>query len=171
MGRNYLDGLPAVEVVGMNWKKHAVKRKTGHTGMRDRVRAAARALSGEPWFSRMEVFNRAEIFLPEFASFKNAWMCLRRRGELVKMGREKYYYNPEKAARPDVKNRIFRAMHVKGAFCASDIAKLSEADLSYAHMAIRELVSTGWLEFTGKKGKFKFFRVRNSERFYLEFVK
>ena len=131
-----------------------------------------KALNEQKGFSRRELFqavntrNRAEDM-----AFKEAWLELLRRGELVKIEFGEYRYDPEKAARADVKIRIFRAMHVKGAFCAADIAKLSEADISYIHTVIRQMVRDEWLEFTGKRGLVRFFRVRNSERFYLEFVK
>lgn len=146
-------------------------KTTQHTGMTDRIREAAGALNGRKWFSRHEVFNQAEVMLSERSGFFDCWNELRKRGELVKLGPEKYRYDPEKAARADVRIRIFRAMHVKGAFCAADIAKLSEADDSYVRAVIRVMVKDGWLEFTGKKGRVKFFRVRNSEKFYLEYVK
>ena len=127
---------------------------------------------GEEGFSRRELFqavntrNRAEDM-----AFKEAWLELLRRGELVKLGLEKYRYDPEKAARAHVRIRVFRAMHVKGAFCAADIAKLSEADISYVQALIRKMVAAEWLEFTGKQRQVKFYRVRNSERFYLEKVR
>lgn len=139
--------------------------------MRDRVRAAAKTLNDQKWFSRQEVFNQAEILLAELGGFKAAWNCLRRRGELVRLDRQKYRYDLGKAARADVRNHIFRAMHVKGAFCSADIAKLSEADFSYVQKLIRDMVNAGDLEFTGKKGRVKFFRVRNSEKFFLEKVR
>lgn len=146
-------------------------KKPCHTGMTDRIREAAKELNDRKWFSRRDVFNHAEILVSEEASFKACWLELRKRGELVRLGREKYYYNPEKAARPDVKNRIHRAIHIKGAFCSADVAKLSEADISYVAEIIRGLAKAGWLELTGKQGHVKFFRVRNSEKFYLEHVK
>ena len=141
------------------------------TGMTDRIRAAAMALNDRKWFTRNEVFNQAEILLADLGSFKRCWNELRKRGELVKLGREKYRHDPDKTARADVKIRILRAMHVKGAFCAADIAKLSEADTSYVQTMTRSMIADGWLEFTGRKGHVKFFRVRNSEKFYLGLVK
>lgn len=61
-------------------------------------------------------------------------------------------------------------MHVKGAFCAADIRRLTDADQSYISAVIRRLVEAGDLELTGKKGKFKFFRVKQANDFYLKFV-
>lgn len=139
--------------------------------MCDRIRPAAKALNKQKWFSRQEVFNQADILLSDAASFRAGWNALRRRGELVKLGQEKYRYNEERAAFPKVRLRVYRAMHVKGAFCSADIAKLSDADVSYVQGLIRRLVKDGWLEFTGKKDRVKFFRVKNSEKFFLDKVR
>jgi hypothetical protein len=138
--------------------------------MTNRVRVAGKALN--QGFSRRELFQAVNTRTrAEDMAFKEAWLELIRRGELVKLDSDKYRYDPDKAARAHVKIRVFRAMHVKGAFCASDIAKLSEADISYVQTLIRKMVWDEWLEFTGTKERVKFFRVRNSEKFYLKYVK
>lgn len=138
------------------------------TGMADRVRAAARQTSRS--FSRAEIINNLDLLSRETKAFNTAWLDLLRRGELIDHGRF-FRYDPAMAPKSDVRNRMARAMHVKGAFCAGDIAKLSDADPSYVHATIRKLAKAGWLEMTGKKGRVRFFRVRNSEKFYLAFVK
>lgn len=156
-----------------------IKNKPLHTGMTDRIRAAARALKFHPdkpetinWFSRNDVFNRAEILVSEQSSFNACWLELRKRGELERMCYQKYRYNEDRAARGGgVKLKIYRAMYIKGAFCAPDIKKLTKAEISYVHGVIRRLVKDGELEFTGCREHFKFYRIKNSERFYLEKVR
>ena len=141
--------------------------------MTDRIRAAALKLNGrDRCFSRDDVFNHASILMEELPTFNPCWLDLRKRGELEKLGYEKYRYDLTQApSGGGVKRKIYRAMHVKGAFCAPDIAKLADAEVSYVHGVIRGLVKAGDLEFTGSRAHFKYFRVRNSEKFYLERVK
>lgn len=143
--------------------------KSYRTGMATRVREVASQIHGS--FSREEIINSLDLWSREMNTFNTSWLDMLRRGEVVKLDHCTYRYNPAAAPQADVKKRMMRAMHVKGAFCAADIKKLTEADLSYVHATIRRMVKTGELEFTGYHGKAKRFRVRNSEKFYLEKVK
>jgi len=143
--------------------------KYQNTGMVYRIRrAAANAIAP---FCRADIFDRAEILVKDRPGFNRSWNDLRKTGELKKLGYQKYRYDPRLLPTADVKKRIYRAMHVKGAFSASDISKLTEAHISYAQSTIRKLTKAGDLEFTGSRAHFKYFRVRNSEKFYLERVK
>jgi len=149
------------------------KNKPRGAGMTARIRAAARRLNGrDSCFSRHDVFNHAEVLVSERATFSPCWLDMRTRGELVKLDYQKYRYDASRApAGGGVKKKIFRAMHVKGAFCAPDIAKLADAEISYVHGVIRRLISGGELEFTGCRGHFKFYRVRNADKFYQKFIR
>jgi hypothetical protein len=135
------------------------------------VRQAARSLSAREHFSKRDVFDAAGITRADNESFKGVWSILRRRGELVMLGPRKYRYNPSHRPRGRKRVRIYRAMHIKGVFCAADIARLSDARLSYVRAVINALVDGGDLELTGKTGCVLYFRVRHAERFYLEKVK
>jgi len=140
--------------------------------MTDRIRRAARTLSDRKWFSKKELFDAVETRSRlEDRSFLRSWRDIYLRGEIVRLGEAKYRYVPENSPRSDVRNRIYRAMHVKGVFCGKDIQKLTEADHSYIMATIRKLVKAGHLEFTGKNNQHKIFRVRNSHTFYLKFVR
>lgn len=143
--------------------------KYQNTGMVYRIRrAAANAIAP---FCRADIFDRAEILVKDRPGFNRSWNDLRKTGELKKLGYQKYRYDPRLLPTADVKKRIYRAMHVKGAFSASDISKLTEAHISYAQSTIRKLTKAGWLELTGKKGRVKFYRVRNANTFYTNFVR
>jgi len=140
--------------------------------MTDRVRAACKALDADGPFSRKDVVyhidpadDRGEL------SVRRAFQGIYDRGELVRIGRGKYRNVKDMAPVSDVRQRIYRAMHIKGAFCAADIVKLADADQSYISAVIRKLVKIGRLELTGKAGGTKVFRVRHKDRFYLEYVK
>jgi len=140
-----------------------------NTGMTNRIRNIAARINRQ--FSREDVFNAAGVPLTKKKSFDYAWNQLRANGELVRRALRSYVYDDSFSPEiPSVKPRIYRAMHVKGAFCVSDIAKLSDAHTSYVQRMVGELVLSGELEFTGKRGKVKFYRVRNSEKFYLDKV-
>lgn len=148
------------------------REKPYRTGMAARVRAAASKIKGA--FFREDIVIHLDLWAREMKTFDTCWLDMQRRGELIKHGNikfEYYTYNPAVAPKADVKNRIMRAMHVKGAFSAADIVKLTEADRSYIYATIRRMVKAGELEFTGFHEQVKRFRVRNSEKFYLERVK
>ena len=140
--------------------------------MTDRVRAACKALDAKGTFSCKDVVyhidpadSRGEL------NVRRAFQDICDRGELVRIGRAKYRHIEGRAPTADVRQRIYRAMHVKGVFCAADIVKLTEADQSYVSAVIRRLARTGDLELTGRTGKTNRFRVRHADKFYLEHVK
>ena len=140
--------------------------------MAARVRAAAQRIDSP--FYREEIVNVLDLWVREMKTFRTCWQDMRRRGELVPVGSvtdERYRYNPYAAPKTDVKNRMRRAMHVKGAFCAAEIKKLAEADLSYVHATIRRMVADGELEFTGYHDRVRRYRVRNSDKFYQKFIR
>lgn len=149
-------------------------KKPFRIGMANRVRSAAKTL---------EVFSKNDLFchidqatplsLKEEKSFRNTWDDLKKRKEIIKgMGLDgTYYYNQGKKPQYDVLEKIYRAMHVKRAFCAMDIGMLTDADQSYISAVIRKLSSKGWLMLIGKNEKHKIFRIVNLDLFYMEFVK
>jgi len=149
-----------------------VENKTIRTGMTDRVRAACKALDANGPFSRRDVVwhvdpndGREEL------SARRAFQGIYGRGELIRLGRGKYRHIDGRAPTADVKCKIYRAMHIKGAFCAADIKKLTDADKSYISAVIRKLAKVGDLELIGKSGKDKIYQVKWTNRFYLEYVK
>jgi hypothetical protein len=150
-----------------------LKKKSIRTGMVDRVRAACKTFKKPGWFTRMEVFFEVDPELgQECRSFERTWQDLIGRGELVKVHADKkiYRYNKSTAPVSKVREKTLRAMHIKGAFCAADIKKLTDGDQSYISAVIRKLAKAGDLELTGKVGKTKMYRVKNSSKFYLEKV-
>lgn len=82
-----------------------------------------------------------------------------------------------RAGRPaygEKRARIYRAVHVKGAFTVEDIVKLTEADPAYISQIIRQLVADGHVEKVGSmpgKGAAGAYRVRHRDRFYKEKVR
>jgi hypothetical protein len=144
--------------------------------MADRVRAACRKLGQHGWINRRQVYFEVDTDTDaEDRSFAGTWQDLIDRGELTRAMESKkapwYLYRDAAAPRFDVRAKIYRAMHIKGAFCAADIKKLTDADQSYISVVIRKLVKAGDLELTGKVDKTKMFRVRQANDFYLKFVK
>lgn len=145
-----------------------------HTGMVDRVRAAAKELDRPEGFSRMDLYHHIDGAQPfnslgERSLFRT-WGDLRRRGEFKRIGRARYRYI-DRAPRADIRQKVYRAIYVKGAFCAMDIILLTDAEHSYILAIIGRLKKAGHLAYTGMSEKRKFFRVRNLNKFYLEFVR
>lgn len=147
-------------------------KKPYRTGTTDRIREAAQKLSARGCFSKRDIYFDIDDSDPVcFSSFHRCWYDLRKRGEIERLGREKYQYINSFRPRADVRLRIFRAMHVKGAFCSMDIQRLSGADISYILATIRRLVKRGYLELTGKSDKGNIFRVRHNSKFYQKLVR
>lgn len=76
--------------------------------------------------------------------------------------------------KPGVKrDRIRRAMHIKGSFSVADVARLTDGDPAYINEIIRDLVSQGDLEVMGRLkgiGAPKVYRVRHRDGFYKKYV-
>lgn len=144
------------------------------TGMADRIRAAVKKLDSMDGFSRGELFDHVEkdkpLSLQEERSFKNTFKDLFKRGEIRRISVGRFRYADEFIPRANVCQRIYRAMHVKGAFCTKDIQILTDADRSYINVIIRKLAKGGHLELTGKTPRGSIFRVKHPNQFYLEFV-
>ena len=146
--------------------------KKYRTGMADRVRAAAKSLDCPEGFSRKDVMYEVDPHAgQEERSLENAFHDLRKRGEIRRIGYAKYRVATDLAPRAGVRQKIYRAMHIKGAFCAKDIRVLTDADPSYILMVIRKLRQSGHLERTGGSTRGNIFRVKQRDKFYLEFVK
>jgi phage FluMu protein gp41 len=142
--------------------------------MTDRVRGACRKLSRCGWFTRQDALDAVAPCGDEVRGFGQAWQDLVDRKELTRaMGIDNgrhYRYNILAAPKCNIAAKIYRAMHVRGAFSAADIRRLTDADISYIGQTIRKLAAEGWLELTGKRGRVKIYRVRDDMKFYLEFV-
>ena len=147
-------------------------KKPYRTGITDRIREAAKTLGDQKYFSKRDIYYHVDDCDPvSFCSFHRCWYDLRKRGEIVRLGNEKYQY--VKCLRPiaDVRQRIVRAIHVKGAFCSMDIQRLTGADNSYILATTHRLVKRGYLELTGKSDKGYIFRVKHNGKFYQELVR
>ncbi len=152
-----------------------MKKKNYHTGMINRVRAACRALDKKGSMTRQDIYFKVDPEDSEKKSFSRMWQDLIDRGELICTDTEAnsrcYRYNPSALPKADVREKIYRAMHAKLAFCARDIHRLTDADSNYILVLIRNLVKHGHLEFTGKTAKGNIFRVKNNNKFYQELVR
>jgi len=142
--------------------------------MTDRVRAAAKALSRPEGFSRKRLFHYMDGTDPftsaEERSFYKTWEELRKRGEIVRIEYAKYRFVDGLAPKANMRLRIFRAMYVRRAFTTAQIKKLTDADSSYIQALIRKLVKARHLEYTGRNGREKVFRVRHADKFYVDIV-
>ena len=147
-------------------------KKPYHTGLTKSIRDAAKNLGEQSYFSKRDVFYHVDDCNPvNFCSFHRCWYDLRKRGEIVRIGSEKYQYINQLKPTADVRNKIIRAMHIKGAFCSKDIFLLTDADISYILAIIRKLVNRGYLEFTGKTDRGNIFRVKHNVKFYQELMR
>jgi len=147
-------------------------KKTYRTGITGRIREAANKLSEQGYFSKRDIYYHVDDCHPvSFCSFHRCWYDLRKRGEIVRLGKEKYQYVKSLKPNADVRQRIVRAMHIKGAFCSTDIHLLTDADISYILATMRGLVRRGYLELTGKSDKGNIFRVKHNSDFYQELVR
>jgi len=145
-----------------------------HTGMVDRVRAAAKELDRQEGFSKSDLYHHIDGVKPLNSlgerSFNRTWRELRKRGELKRIGYARYRFIAELTPRADIRQKVYRAIYIKGAFCAKDIVLLTDAEHSYILAIIGKLKKAGYLEYTGMSEKSKFFRVCNLNKFYLELV-
>ena len=86
-----------------------------------------------------------------------------------------YEYLQEKTAGSGVREKVYRAMHVKGRFTVRDVAVLSDADRSYVYLLVRKLLDTGAIRPDGKaEGPRKnelAYLVKNRDEFFLKYVK
>lgn len=140
-------------------------------GITDRIRGAAREFNEQGCFSKQDIYYHLDDCEPVSLSFHRSWYDFLRRGEIVRIGREKYRYINKLKPEASVRRRIVRAMYIKGAFCSIDIHRLTGADTSYILSIMRKLAKRGWLELTGKSDKGKVFRVKHNDKFYHEFVR
>lgn len=77
---------------------------------------------------------------------------------------------------PDVKSRVYRAMYAAGRFSARSVAMITDADVSYVRMLIRDMTASGAIVRAGSernpRGKKEaVFFIRHRDQFYLENVK
>ena len=143
-------------------------------GMTNLAREAAKELDNPEGFSRGDLYDHIEktkhLNDAEEQSLYKTIFDLHKRGEFERIGYGRYRYVKGFAPVADVRQKILRAMHVKGAFCATDIKILTDADKSYILVIIRRLKKAGYLDLTGKSPRGNIFRVKHPEKFYLEMV-
>lgn len=147
-----------------------IKQRTGIT---QKVRDAAKEMTdkGSHFSVRDLVWHMDTSSAREDRSVRRAFVDLRKRGEIKRIGYAKYRFVKDLTPKANVRQRIYRAMHVKGAFCARDIKILTDADKSYIMAIIRKLKNAGHLEYTGRSKAGNHYRVRQADEFYLNFVK
>ncbi len=160
--------------------KSAVKKKAAkkpyRTGVTNQLRAVLKELDCPKGFARRDAYWAMDAKRQlEDRSFYRTWGELRKRGEIKRIGRAQYRYVENKKPISNIRNRVHRAIHVKGTFTARDIRMLAEAELSYVYAIIRRLEKAEYIECTGKARKDglqpeKFYRVRHQDRFYQEVV-
>ncbi len=73
-----------------------------------------------------------------------------------------------------VREKVFRAMHVKGLFSVRDVTVLSDAEHSYVCALVRKLIESGDIEAAGRapgpRRPEAAYRVRNRDEFFLRYV-
>lgn len=143
-------------------------------GITERVRKAARKLKA---FSVSDLAHvDYDIFISKNQVEKIIFK-MRESGEVERLSLGCYRYNFGKRIRShEVRDRIYRAMHVKGSFSAREIAVLSDADISYIMELIRKLLKDEVLEKAGtgrspKGREERRLRVKHRDGFYRKFVK
>ena len=146
-----------------------------HTGLTGRVREAARKM-GE--FNNSAMINALDLkTYKEARRVRKVIKALRKAGEIKNVREGLYQYIPGmRYGRPsEIAKRIYRAMHVKGLFSATEVILLSEADNRYTYRVIRRLMECGDLEEAGTRRnvlnrKEVLFRVRHKDDFYLKYI-
>lgn len=144
-------------------------------GITSLAREAAKALDNPEGFSRRELYDQIEktqhLNDAEERGLYRTIHELHKRGEFKRIEHGRYRYVKGLAPVADIRQKILRAIYVKGAFCTNDIKILTDADRSYILVTIRRLIKAGHLDLTGRSIRGNIFRVKHPEKFYLEFVK
>lgn len=146
-----------------------------HTGLTGRVREEARKM-GE--FNNSVMINALDIkTYKEARRVRKVIKALRKSGEIKNVREGLYQYVPgTRHGRPsEIAERIYRAMHVKGLFSATEVILLSEADNRYTYRVIRRLVGSGDLEEAGSRKniigrKEALYRIKHKDDFYLKYI-
>jgi len=141
------------------------KYQLGTTGQ---VRAAAKKLKTFTPTDIVYAVDPAEKYRAK--SIRNIVTELCLRGEFKRIAPGKYEYVEDRSPTADVREKVMRAMHVKGIFNIKGIRQITDADATYIGVLIRKLVKAGDLEFVGKTNRCKYYRVRNADAFYLDRV-
>lgn len=139
-----------------------------------RVREHISGLLSE--FTPAEVTRDLE--LPHGGVVRDVLKDMALRGEVKRMESGRYRYlgfQPAWGARRSIKPRMYRAMHVKRAFTAADIAMLADAGMNFTSKVIRQLLDEDDIERVGKKRNRNnqpiwIYRVRHLDRFYQKYV-
>jgi hypothetical protein len=86
-----------------------------------------------------------------------------------------YEYVAERTWGFGVREKVYRAMHVKGLFTVRDIHVLSDAEHSYVCALVRRLIESADIEPAGRapgpRRPEAAYRVRNRDDFFLKFVR
>jgi hypothetical protein len=87
----------------------------------------------------------------------------------------RYEYVTERTWGFGVREKVYRAMHVKGMFTIRDITVLSDGEHSYVCALVRKLMKAGEIEAAGKapgpRRPEAAYRVKNRDQFFLKWVK
>lgn len=147
-----------------------------------RTGAAAKIRHYMQGFARQKRFEQIvvaeEIGLP-INAVRHAFRDMQERGEIerVTYGRYRYLSTPRLHLRnAEIKARLMRAMHVKSAFSAREIAVLADAKVDSAYRVIVKLTASEDLEHIGQQKNprghtERVFRVRNRDAFFLKYLK
>ena len=140
-------------------------------GYAEAVRAAASAL-GE---CSIADIARARPDIPR-GNIRVAMKDFAKSGEAEKIGRARYrYVGPSSYG--TVAKKIYRAIHITGAFEKRQIAMLSGGSITRVTGIVRILEAAGEVEKTGSvrpasgTGRLWRYRVRHRDEFYLKYVK
>ena len=111
-------------------------------------------------------------------SCRQALLDMLDRGEIerVSPGQYRYVATNYQGHECAVKDKILRSISMLGQFNVREIRLVSDADQTYIHMVVNELVASGDLESLGKQldsvtgGNAPRYRVRWADKFYRRYV-
>jgi hypothetical protein len=124
-------------------------------------------------------FALSRVLKEPSQAVRNALRDMKRRGEVARVGPGQYRYLGSGMLRAQqispARLRLFRAIHASVRFSAREIAVLSDSRPNFVQKMLRELVAQGQIELRGwqtgpRGGKETVFRVKDRDRFYLEWV-
>ncbi len=144
-------------------------------GTMAKVRGHISNLKGKN-FSSAEVARALNI--ANVTQVQHSFIELQKQGEIerVSYGRYRFIRGKLPILKPDNrKAKIFRAMHIKGLFSASEITVLTEASRDFIYQVIEQLLKSDDLEGVGMRknlnGRYeKTYRVRHRDEFYKYYV-
>lgn len=131
-----------------------------------RVRAAAQKLKT---FTPLDLTD--ELDTDSLKMIRITIRELFKRGEFRRIAPGRYEYVEGKQPIAAVEQRILRAIYIRGLFRIKNIKILADAEDSYIRKLVRRLISAGHIEHVGNFHKEKQFRVKNTDQFYLIYIR